>query len=201
MNGYRTQAFAAICQAVTLVQQIARQGQCAQQALKALLGGILVTDPQSPAEVYGDNGLRLGHQMLIELMSNANGNRDPELTRYLVGLLTLERRLAKRKDVLSLLSERINQVKRQVSHYGLEDDKVLANLADIYSELISPLGPKVQVAGSPMYLQQSLNQHQVRAALLGGIRAAVLWRQLGGRRLQLLFSRSAMVNEAKAYLA
>ncbi len=201
MNRYRTQAFAAVCQAVTLVQQVARQGQCDQEAFQALVGGILVTDPQSPDEVYGQGGLKLGHRMMLELMSNANGNRDPELTRYLVGLLALERKLAARKDVLSLLSERINQVKRQVSHYGIEDEKVQANLADIYFELISPLGQKIQVAGSPMYLQQSLNQHMVRAALLGGIRAAVLWRQLGGRRLQLLFNRAAMVKEAKAYLA
>ena len=36
-------------------------------------------------------------------------------------------------------------------------------------------------------------QHKVRALLLAGIRAAVLWRQLGGSRAQIIFARKKMV--------
>ena len=36
---------------------------------------------------------------------------------------------------------------------------------------------------------------------LAGIRAAVLWHQVGGGRLQLMFSRNRLVNQAKQILA
>ncbi|WKE67241.1 high frequency lysogenization protein HflD [Gallaecimonas kandeliae] len=196
----RAMALAAAAQAVSLVQKIARQGSCDNDQLLAVVKGILVTDPERPADVYEGANLDAGYRLVIELLGDASRNKDPELTRYLIGLLALERRLAKRRDVLALMGERINQVKRQVSHYGLEDEKVLGNLADIYVELISPLGARIQVAGSPIHLQQGLNQAKVRAALLAGIRALVLWRQLGGSRWQLLFKRRALVDEARQAL-
>ncbi|EKE77974.1 high frequency lysogenization protein HflD [Gallaecimonas xiamenensis] len=193
-------ALAAAAQAVSLVQKLARQGSCDNDDLYSVIKGVLITHPQQPSDVYKDSNLDAGYRLVIELLGDASSNKDPELTRYLIGLLALERRLAKRRDVLALMGERIEQVKRQVGHYGLEDEKVLANLADIYVELISPLGARIQVAGSPIHLQQSLNQHKVRAALLAGIRALVLWRQLGGSRWQLLFKRRALVDEARQSL-
>lgn len=44
----RTMAFAAICQAAYLVQEVARTGQCEDEALRHALQGILVTDPETP---------------------------------------------------------------------------------------------------------------------------------------------------------
>ncbi|ROQ27702.1 high frequency lysogenization protein [Gallaecimonas pentaromativorans] len=196
----RAMALAACAQAVSLVQKIARQGSCDMDDFYAVVKGVLVTNPQVPADVYAGGNLDTGYRLVIELLGDTSSRKDPELTRYLIGLLALERRLAKRRDVLALMGERIEQVKRQVSHYGIEDEKVLNNLADIYVELISPLGARIQVAGSPIHLQQSLNQHRVRAALLAGIRALVLWRQLGGNRWQLLLKRRALVDEARQSL-
>ena len=46
----------------------------------------------------------------------------------------------------------------------------------IYVDVISPLGPRIQVTGSPAVLQSPQVQAKVRATLLAGIRAAVLWR-------------------------
>jgi high frequency lysogenization protein len=44
-------------------------------------------------------------------------------------------------------------------------------------------------------------QSKVRAALLAGIRSAVLWQQVGGGRLQLMFSRQRLLSEAKTILS
>ncbi|MEE7539638.1 DUF489 family protein [Enterobacter kobei] len=44
-------------------------------------------------------------------------------------------------------------------------------------------------------------QAKVRASLLAGIRAAVLWHQVGGGRLQLMFSRNRLTTQAKQILA
>ena len=105
----------------------------------------------------------------------------------------------KRKDILNMLGERISQVGRQQQHFDLLDEQILANMASIYSDLISPIGPRIQVAGTPLFLQQPLVQHKVRALLLAGIRAAVLWRQLGGSRTQIIFARKKMVELAKRF--
>lgn len=50
-------------------------------------------------------------------------------------------------------------------------------------------------------LKNAQVQAKVRATLLAGIRAAVLWQQVGGGRLQLMFSRARLVKEAKQILA
>ncbi|MCD8548278.1 MAG: high frequency lysogenization protein HflD [Aeromonadaceae bacterium] len=193
----RTMAFAGICQAAFLVQQVARQGQCDDDALRQALNSILVTDPDHPEAVFGDRpDLRDGYQALITQLGNGE-RKDPELTRYVVSLVALERKLAARKEMLSMLGERITQVKRQCHHFDLLDEPVLANLASIYSEIISPLGPRIQVAGTPLFLQQPAVQHKVRALLLAGIRACVLWRQLGGRRRHILFARRGLVETAR----
>jgi high frequency lysogenization protein len=74
-------------------------------------------------------------------------------------------------------------------------------MAGIYVDVISPLGPRIQVTGSPAVLQSPQVQSKVRASLLAGIRAAVLWHQVGGGRLQLMFSRSRLCAQAKQILA
>ncbi|MBL1378608.1 high frequency lysogenization protein HflD [Zobellella iuensis] len=198
----QTLAFAGICQAASLVQQVARQGTIENKTvLTATLNSILVTDAERSEDIYGGHAqLQLGYQTLIDQLSTDSGQKNAELTRYLVGLVALERKLAKRRDLMAMLGERINQVKRQLHHFELLDEQVLANLAGIYSDIVSPIGPRIQVAGNPSYLQQLLVQHQIRALLLAGIRSAVLWRQLGGKRRHILFSRKRLVAQAQAAL-
>ena len=196
----RTMAFAAICQAAHLVQQVSRTGTCEDESLRQTLSGILVTDPESPQDVFGGSNLKEGYKAIVEQLGHGGSPKNAELTRYVVSLIALERKLSGRRDVLNMLGERISQVKRQLHHFDLLDEQVLANLASIYSEHISPIGPRIQVAGTPVYLQQPLVQHKVRALLLAGIRATVLWRQVGGRRRHILFSRGKMVASARSML-
>ncbi|TKB48901.1 high frequency lysogenization protein HflD [Ferrimonas sediminicola] len=191
----RTLAFAALCQAVWQVQQLARYGRADEEAMSHTLGAVMITDPDSVESVYDRHQLNAGFRTLVDQIGDGN-RKDVDLTRYIVGILALERKLAKNSAALGMLSERINQVKRQLHHFELTDPQVLANLASIYSDVISPLGAKIQVVGNPEQLQQSNNQARIRALLLGAIRAAVLWRQLGGKRRQLMFSRGAMVKAA-----
>ncbi|GAA3535342.1 high frequency lysogenization protein HflD [Zobellella aerophila] len=198
----QTLAFAGMCQAAALVQQVARQGTIEDKdTLSCTLNSILATDAAQTVDIYGNHdNVRLGYQTLIDQLNSDSSKKNAELTRYLVGLVALERKLAKRRDLLAMLGERIQQVKRQLHHFELLDEQVLANLAGIYSDIVSPIGPRIQVAGNPTYLQQSLVQHQIRALLLAGIRAAVLWRQLGGRRRHILFSRKKLVAQAQSAL-
>ncbi|WP_323918482.1 high frequency lysogenization protein HflD [Aeromonas caviae] len=196
----RTMAFAGICQAAYLVQKVARDGSCDEASLRESLQSILVTNPTQPLEVFGSHlAIRDGYRALVEQLGADGSQKNAELTRYVVSLIALERKLAKRKDILNMLGERISQIGRQQQHFDLLDEQILANMASIYSDLISPIGPRIQVAGTPLFLQQPLVQHKVRALLLAGIRAVVLWRQLGGSRTQLIFARKKMVELAKRF--
>ncbi|MGB2079683.1 MAG: high frequency lysogenization protein HflD [Vibrio sp.] len=196
----RTIAFAGICQAVELVQQTARNGRCDQDALEASLKTIINMNPSSTLNVYGDESqLKLGLETFVKKIDGSDQGR--ELTRYLVSLLNLERKLASRQDAMSQLGDRIDLAGNQVNHYPLTDPQMISNLANIYLDVISPLGARIQIAGSPEILKLPENQHQVRALLLAGIRSAVLWRQVGGSRFQLLFGRKKMLQQAQILLA
>ncbi|MDI7636804.1 high frequency lysogenization protein HflD, partial [Cronobacter sakazakii] len=124
-----------------------------------------------------------------------------ELTRYTLSLMVLERKLAASKGAMNTLGNRIADLSRQLEHFELESDTLMSAMAGIYVDVISPLGPRIQVNGSPNVLQSPQIQAKVRATLLAGIRAAVLWQQVGGGRLQLMFSRNRLTTQAKQILA
>ncbi|MFB4358235.1 high frequency lysogenization protein HflD [Pantoea sp. BS_4] len=199
-----TFALAGICQAAHLVQQLANQGHCQPEALAVSLRSVLDLNPPSTLAVFGNNeaNLRLGLETLMAVLnSTQRQGAGAELTRYTLSLMVLERKLNANKQAMNTLAQRISQLDRQLAHYTLESDTILSAMAGIYVDVISPLGPRIQVTGSPAVLQNSLLQSKVRATLLAGIRAAVLWQQVGGGRLQLMFSRQRLLREAKSILS
>ncbi len=196
----RTIAFASICQSVKLVQDVARTGSCDHDAMSASLNSIIVTDPINTLAVFEkESNLLVGLKVLVKEFDSNPSNS--ELTRYIINLLTLERKLTHRRDSLAQLADRIETIKRQTLHFELLDEQMISNLGSVYLDVISPLGPRIQVTGTPNQLQQTQVQHKVRALLLAGIRGAVLWRQVGGKRRHLLFSRKQLIEQAKIILA
>lgn len=206
----QTITFAAICQVAHLVQQISRHGlSLAEQEnddLEVLLQSIIETSPENTLAVYGGQVVNIKHglQLLIDHLGDHSSKKskvkDPEFTRYLINLINLERRLIKQPKQLTQLGERIEASKRQLEHYSITSETLVSSFAGIYSDIISPLGARIQVTGEPSILKQTINQHKIRALLLAGIRAAVLWRQVGGKRRTILFSRTKLVNTAKQLL-
>ncbi|BAJ01791.1 high frequency lysogenization protein HflD [Shewanella violacea] len=195
----RTMAFAGILQAIGQVQHIARHGNADTDSLAASLNTVLVTEAETTSDVYADKiALRKGYQLIVNQLGDGK-EKDVEVTRYLIGILALERKLS-RGNAMGILAERINQVHRQLHHFAITDEQVVANFAGIYSDIISTLGPKIQIAGNPEYLKQSQVQEKIRALLLSAIRSAVLWRQLGGKRRHLVFARKTIVEIAKKSL-
>ncbi|WP_034914153.1 high frequency lysogenization protein HflD [Erwinia sp. 9145] len=199
-----TLALAGICQSAHLVQQLAHQGHCAGEALDTSLKSVIDLNPPSTLAVFGndESNLRPGLESLLGMLnSSSRRGAGAELTRYTLSLMVLERKLSASKTAINTLAERIAQLDRQLAHYDLNSDTLLGAMAAIYVDVISPLGPRIQVTGSPAVLQNSQIQSKVRATLLAGIRAAVLWHQVGGGRLQLMFSRNRLAREAKQMLS
>jgi len=205
----QTITFAAICQVAHLVQQVSRNGQVNDNELAVLLKSIITTSPENTLAVYGGElaNVKPGLELLINHLGDssrsdgkANKVKDPEFTRYIIGLINLERRLTKQPKQLKHLGERIEATKRQLDHYSITSETLIASFASIYSDIISPLGAPIQVTGEPNILKQTANQHKIRALLLAGIRSTVLWRQVGGKRRWIIFSRNKLVKTAKQLL-
>ena len=191
-------ALAGVCQAAALVQSIARKGSADAQAIEASISSILVTTPDNPQQVYGSlSNLTVGFSTLVAQLDNESRHKDAEITRYVASILSLERKLSKHPSALSDLGERISHVQRQLGHVDFEHGQIMSSLASVYTDVVSPLAPKIQIAGNQQYLSSPTNQHKVRALLLAGVRSAVLWRQMGGKRRHILFNKSQILKAAK----
>lgn len=197
----RTLALAGIFQCATQVAQVARRGSTDNASFETCIRSLFITDPQETADVYGSGAaLRPGLHVMMQQMEGQQG-RDVDITRYALALLVLERKLAKRPDLLELISKGIQNAQRQADHFhSFIHDSVIGNLAETYLKSISTLTPRIIVRGENNYLQEQANADKVRTLLLAGIRSAVLWSQCGGARWQLLFKRRTYLNEARRLL-
>ncbi|MEP0356347.1 high frequency lysogenization protein HflD [Paraglaciecola sp.] len=191
-------ALAGVCQAAALVKQIARGADYSEDSLNTSLNSISVTESDNTEQVFGAiEDVKLGYETILSQLGNQAKVKDVEITRYIANLLSIERKLSSNKSTMAALGERIANIQRQKSHLDLTDGQMLSNLDSIYSDVISPVSRKIQVAGDPKILQRPECQHRVRATLLAGVRAAVLWRQIGGKRRQILLNRTQILNSAK----
>ncbi|AFJ01288.1 uncharacterized protein involved in purine metabolism [Methylophaga frappieri] len=198
----RALALAAVLQSVGLVQQIADTGQVNQDELSTLLQSLIAIEAENTAAVYGgvaklQNGLRQLNQQL----SKKKTPQDIILIRYSITLVHLERKLAKRPDMLATIRKEIEQLPQHLAYFDdITSPQVIARFAGIYERTISELSPRIQVLGEASHLQQPDNVNKVRALLLCGIRAAVLWRQKGGNRWQLMFASNKLLKASTALL-
>lgn len=188
-------ALAALMQSISLVQQIAETGQIEQSDFETALNSLLATDAPTTEAVYGNiSQLKSGLKLLNNQLSKSKDKKDVQLLRYAINLLHLERQLAKRPAMMDLISREIEQIPQQIEYFGdINNPQIIARLADIYHRTISELNPRIQVQGDPTFLQHADNVNRVRALLLAGIRAAILWRQKGGRRWHFIFQTNKML--------
>ncbi len=193
-------ALAGIYQAAELASRIARRGELLEGPMEASIGSLLKIDAPSVSAIYdGLAGVRFGLEVMREQLSGASpGNPDP--SRYVITLMHLERQLAKQPDMLQKLRSGIELAQQRHQHYPLLHNNLLAQFADLYSETISQLKPRIMVAGDPLHLQNPDQANRIRALLLAGIRSAMLWRQCGGGRFQLLFRRRAFLLQSQYLL-
>ncbi len=199
----RTIALAAVVQCAALVQQLARQGTADAAALRSVIQSALIEDADVTEGFYGGvAGVTLGLQLIRDKLTRRGDKKDMEVARYVVALMQLEARLAKSPQVIDRIARGIDVAKSKAEYFQPEHPEdaahaeVLSSLADLYRETLSNLSPRIIVNGDPEQLKKTAVVSQIRATLLAGVRAAVLWRQVGGRRWQVLFRRRRYVNNA-----
>ncbi|MET0063234.1 MAG: high frequency lysogenization protein HflD [Candidatus Thiodiazotropha endolucinida] len=196
----RAIALSGIYQAANLVQQVARRGLVDADSIAANIHSLFQIDAESVQDVYGGlEGITPGLRLTYRQLSGEEA-RDDELTRYLLGLIQLERKLSRHLDRLERIKHGITTIAQRLAHFPATHSNILGALAEIYADNISQLSPRIMVSGEPVYLQNNDNVNKIRALLLSGIRAATLWRQTGGRRRQLLFVRKRYIQASRELL-
>ena len=196
-------ALAGIFQSACLVQQLAREGHTDSAALRTSIQSILALDAPDVETIYGSaRGVRLGLELLNSKLTGKTKSSDMEMARYVVAMVQLEGSLRRNPKMLDDIRQGIDTARAQMKFF--ENDApadgvhplLMEKLAQLYSQTISTLTPRIMVSGEHGHLANPAIAARVRATLLAGIRSAVLWRQLGGRRWQLLFSRARIARAA-----
>lgn len=189
-------ALAGMFQAAALVQQLARTGEVTSQAYQTLISSIFVLDPQNIDEIYGGvAGARLGIDTLLMIMKDKETARYADAIRYSIGILQVEKQLNRNPDINSILRSRLEQLTHQLPHFdSLIHPSVIAKLNDLYLDTFAKFRFRIQVNGDPKHLQREENAASIRAILLAGVRSAMLWRQLGGSRLQFIIGKRKLLN-------
>ncbi len=193
-------ALAGIYQAVYLTQKIGKSGVMDASAFEPCINSLIITNPKSTEAVFGGiNGVILGLNILNKQLQGGD-SRDIELTRYVIVLLELERKLSKNPKMLKKVASELETTKARLEHFHLLHSNILSQVADIYANTISTLTPRIMVQGEQLHLQNPDNVSKIRSLLLAGIRSAILWRQVGGKKHKVIFGRKKLMAAVQALL-
>ncbi len=217
----RVMALSGLVQAAFLVSNIARSGMVSQTSLESSLNSIFVTNPANTLDVYeGTAGIATGIRVAGELFEKFNIESHVDVVRYVLALIQLERKVSRYPEKLraigagiSLIDEKRNlnqQIDTQSHDQGDAQDNdqrniqvhaqnrrridqsLVSELAALYETELGVFDPRINILGKENHLKNDNNISRIRALLLSGIRSAVLWHQLGGRRWQLLLTRRSV---------
>ncbi len=186
-------ALAALFQNAQAVDQLARHGECPNELLDCAIRSIVCTNPASTLEVYGNTAnLATGRALLSRILEPGKEPLSQLTVRYALAAVQLSSRLSKDPQMLDKLGKGIDLVVHKIQHFGHEHPNVVEALAQLYLDTISTYKNRIQVSGQPAHLQNPFVAAKIRALLMAAIRAAMLWRQVGGRRWHLIFRRKAL---------
>lgn len=195
-------ALAGLFQAMDAIENIAQKGKCDEKVLETALNSLFIGTPDNTLEVFGDLvHLKTGLIKVRDLLDKTNGDKRLNSVRYALAIMHLESKLNKQKDMLTTIGQRLERAENQVKHFSLLHENVLESIAAIYLDTISTFQLRVQISGEERLLTMSQNVAKIRSLLLAGIRAATLWRQVGGRRWHFIFKRAELTRQAEFLLS
>jgi high frequency lysogenization protein len=193
-------ALAGVYQAIDAVIHIAREGKMETAIVEPCIYSLFQIDAVNVDAVFGAPGAVMpGARKLIAQLTGMP-ERNLEVTRYAIHLMRLERNLSRHPELRKRIGAGIEAAENKRDHFGLLHTNVLAHFADLYQETLSQLKPRILIRGEAVYLRDSDHQQRIRALLLAGVRAAMLWQQVGGSRWHILFKNKQILHDAQQYL-
>jgi high frequency lysogenization protein len=194
----QTIALAGVAQAARLVDQLSKTGSYPLEFLESSINSLFVFDMDGADDIYdGLPGVRLGLQNLCALLANQRETEQRDVARYFFNILHLERRFAADAQMREVVRARLEHASFRAEHFASHVGDICHSISGLYQDTFSTLPQRIKVTGSAQHLENAKNADIVRSLLLAGIRAAYLWRQLGGRRWKLALQRRSMLASAQ----
>lgn len=194
-------ALAGIFQATELVRQAANHGTWSGYAADTCLDSLLAIEADTVEDIYGStNRLRLGAETLVSILQ---GDRKyMEALAYAVSIMQLENKFRKNNKMQALIGSELIAIADFDDGSEVHEIKDLqaGKIARLYTSTVSTISPRIVINGRPQHLQVDRTVSWIRTLLFAGLRSAVLWRQMGGGRFNLMFGRKKMLEQAQTLL-
>jgi high frequency lysogenization protein len=208
-------ALAAVAQSAVLVSKLAVHGNASQTELLASVNPLLALNPKSESDVYPNLGhLNLGLRTINDMFSQVRSPENASLVRYTLGMLHIRKKLDSNSVMQANIGDGLQSIQplllipenatpwrmeeTEKTDGQLRQEQTFEQIATLYQDTISTMEHRIQVHGQVDYLQNEYVSNRVRSLLLAGIRSAVLWHQLGGRRWRLIVYRKRVQETATA---
>ena len=184
-------SLAGVVQSACLADSFAHHGYCNIEGYNRCLLALLSTEPKEDSDVFGKGReLKLGVGELIKFCDGKNQNQTA--IGYSIQILHLQKLLKRESNTQRSIQSGLEHARKHMQMYGVEDDSLTLNLAELYQSTISSLGFRIQIKGRQHFLQQDMIAAKVRLLLFAGVRFAFLWRQSGGHAHHLVTARRAI---------
>ncbi len=165
----RAIALAAVFQCVDGVSQIANTGKVDDTLFNTCINSVLTDNADTAVELYGNlDNLKTGlTSMMYQLgsgqMTPDGKAKDMEATRYALGLLHLEKKLNNNPEMFQQLIKGIQDTQKKLEFFDVGHENITASLAEIYTNTVSKIGPKIMVKGEQSHLANPANASKIRA--------------------------------------
>ncbi|MCP4984274.1 MAG: high frequency lysogenization protein HflD [Gammaproteobacteria bacterium] len=197
----RTLALAGMFQAATLVDELALHGHCHAEAFDCSIDSLFTIDAASTEEALGQvSQLSRGLEALSDYLGGENRSPGRNIAYYLLSILKISTQVLRNPALAEKLLEGLGKIENSAKDFEMSRGSVINKIDGLYQDCISSLNPRIIVRGDQNYLRNTDNAAKIRGLLLAGIRAAVLWQQLGGNKWNLFWLRKKYVYTARMFL-
>jgi high frequency lysogenization protein len=198
----QTLALAGMFQAATLVDELALHGNCDPGEFNCSVDSLFTIDAETARDALGDIPcLTRGFGAMVTYLGGENLSPGRNIAYYLLSMLKLATQILRDEKLSETLLKGLRGIESNRVDFDMSRASVINKIDGLYQDCISGLSPRIIVRGEQNYLRNADNAAKIRALLLAGIRAAVLWQQLGGNRWSLFWSRKKYVTTAKKLLS
>ncbi len=215
-------ALAATLQALSSVEEVAVKGQFDERHALPIFHSLATYNPEDTLSAFGGDiyQLQYGIRQLKRLFGDEL-NRD--LAQYLLAVVSIELKLVKNPAMRQILQQSLATLSAEINNFSITESEndadsdsiddedviqsayknteeflvspeVVAELADTYKQTASQTEPRIMIKGNHQFLQNEQSANQIRALLLGALRAIGFFRHYGGKRMDFMLKR-------KQYLA
>ena len=195
----QTIALAGLYQSCEVVSKIAWKGEYVEKDLIPLINCILKINSTNTEDVYMNiASLETG---LIHFRKQIVGDiftRSSETRRYIASLKQLSNNLMQDNKCINEIQMLLKKMDDDSSSMTVDEKSM--ELSNIYQKTLSKFEPRIVVNGENIYLTDQVQASRIRTALFAGVRSLILWQQLGGSKLKLLFLKSSFSKQIDKYL-